>query len=197
MNGFRSLSEYLWATLVPAFKNQIALGVMSDSNMRTNGLTVFGPASGQMHGARDSSHAAAHGPFAARMLSDGNPLSPLRGGGSFLAILAIVLAGGLCALAMLASRSSEPLVLTVMGLLSTIGVFFLLGLAAGHFRITDRMTERDLVAAMASNIGVGVLITGRNGRTVFSNATFAKLTGNNRLGEMRTCWRLPVTFRPL
>jgi two-component system, cell cycle sensor histidine kinase and response regulator CckA len=186
MNGFRSLSEYLWATLVPAFKNQIALGVMSDSNMRTNGLTAFGPASGQMHGARDSSHAADHGSFAARMLSDGNPLSPLRGGGSFLAILAIVLAGGLCALAMLASRSSEPLVLTVMGLLSTIGVFFLLGLAAGHFRITDRMTERDLVAAMASNIGVGVLITGRNGRTVFSNATFAKLTGSNRLGEMRT-----------
>ena len=183
MNGFRSLSEYLWATLVSPVKNQIAWRVMSDSNMRTNGLTIFGPVPRQMPEMRDEPPA---GPFANMRLSETGPLSALRGGASFLAVLAIVLAGGLCALAMLASRSSEPLVLTVMGLLATIGVFFLLGLAAGHFRVTDRMTERDLVGTVAANIGVGVLITGRNGRTVFSNAPFAKLAGHNRLGELRT-----------
>jgi two-component system, cell cycle sensor histidine kinase and response regulator CckA len=188
MNGFRSLSEFVWATFVPSFKNQITSRVMSDSNMRTDGLSVFDPGHRpvDVRGHTRPRAASEAATAVTRLLVDGTPLSALRGGGSFLAILAIVLAGGLCALAMLASRSSEPLVLTVMGLLSTIGVFFLLGLAAGHFRITDRMTERDLVSAMASHIGVGVLITGRNGRTVFTNAMFAKLAGSNRLGEMRT-----------
>jgi two-component system, cell cycle sensor histidine kinase and response regulator CckA len=187
MNGFRFLSEYLWATLVSPMTNQIALRVMSDSNMRTNGLTIFGPVPSQMPGQkpgiRDTSVAEALGGLHP---AEAGPFSALRGGASFLAILAIVLAGGLCALAMLASRSSEPLVLTVMGLLATIGVFFLLGLAAGHFRVTDRMTERDLVGTVAANIGVGVLITGRNGRSLFSNASFADLAGRNRLGELRT-----------
>ena len=177
MNMLRSVPEYLWATLVASIKNQIALRVMSDSNMRTSGLSVFGPAASEPAVVREPTRS---GPRLA------GPLSALRSGPSFMAILAIVLAGGLCALAMLASSSSEPLVLTVMGLLSTIGVFFLLGLAAGHFRITDRMTQHDLVEAMAAHIGVGVLITGRNGRTVFANDSFARLTGSQRLGEMRT-----------
>jgi two-component system, cell cycle sensor histidine kinase and response regulator CckA len=185
MDGYRSLPQNLWATLVASSTNQIASHVMSDSNMRTPGVTAFGPASGPAlasitRGSSPQSRLFDGGLFSA------SPLAPLRGGASFLAILAIVLAGGLCALAMLASRSSEPLVLTVMGLLATIGVFFLLGLAAGHFRITDRMTEGDLVGAVTANIGVGVLITGRNGRVVFSNPMFAKLTGSNRLGLMRT-----------
>jgi two-component system, cell cycle sensor histidine kinase and response regulator CckA len=181
MNTLWSLPEYLWATLVVSMKNQIASRVMSDSHMRTSGLTVFAPASGPLPGQNVGNHV----PLRLSQPGD-DSRSPLGGGASFLAILAIVLAGGLCALAMLASGSAEPLVLTIMGLLSTIGVFFLLGLAAGHFRVTDRMTDHDLVAAMAANIGVGVLITGRNGRTVFSNATFARLTGSNRLGAMRT-----------
>ena len=183
MNGLRTLPEYLWATLVASAKNHIPSRVMSDSNMRTNGLTVFGRAPGQITARREQPQ---HGTPAGIFAGQGSLGSNFALNGSFLAILAIVLAGGLCALALLASQSSEPFVLTVMGLLSTIGVFSLLGLAAGHFRITDRMTERDLVTAVAANIGVGVLITGGNGRTVFANAAFARLTGSNRLGELRT-----------
>jgi hypothetical protein len=59
MNGFRSVSEYLWANLVPMFKNQIAWRVMSDSNMRTNGLSVFGPPGGQIAGSREPKRSAA------------------------------------------------------------------------------------------------------------------------------------------
>jgi two-component system, cell cycle sensor histidine kinase and response regulator CckA len=201
MDGIRSLPEYLWATLASSAKNQIALHVMSESNMRTNGLTIFGTAPPAAGATRADGHAklmahtladaplyaAAAAPIGSAPSAIGtNQFGQWRSGASVMAILAIILAGGLCALALLAARSAEPLVLTIMGLLSTLGVFFLLGLAAGHFRITDRMTEGDLTGALATNIGIGVLITGRNGRTVFANPRFGQLTGSSRPGQVRS-----------
>ncbi len=94
---------------------------------------------------------------------------------------------GLCGtatLALVASRAAEPLVLTIMAGLATIGVFFLFALASRHIRFGQAGTESEVLRGIVDADESGVLVTDGAGRQVSYNKSYAALAGTNALGEV-------------
>lgn len=96
--------------------------------------------------------------------------------------LALIGVCGIAAHALLASRAAEPLVLTIMAGLATIGVFFLFALAARHVRIGQAGTDGDLLRCIVEADDCAVLVTDASGRELARNAVFATLTGQHAAG---------------
>ncbi|PZN16919.1 MAG: PAS domain-containing sensor histidine kinase [Proteobacteria bacterium] len=115
---------------------------------------------------------ARHEPFAAEV-----PLLSARSGGGIIALVLVVLAGSLGAFTLLSAESSEPLLLTLMAFLATLGVFFLFGLVAGYVRIAEQPSDSRLFRALARNFEDGLCITNLEGRRVYSNRVFDELVG--------------------
>jgi two-component system, cell cycle sensor histidine kinase and response regulator CckA len=106
------------------------------------------------------------------------------GGGSFAALVAVMLAGGFGALAMLSSGAAEPLVLAVMALLATIGVFFLFGIAAGHIRIGDTISDQAMVNAVVDTLADGAIITSVDSSVIWANKAAEALLGRADSGRL-------------
>lgn len=104
------------------------------------------------------------------------PLMSARTGGG-IAFVAVTLAGSLAALGVLSSGSSEPLLLTIMAFLATLGVFFLFGLAAGHIHIAEQSADSDLFWALARSLDDGLCVTTLDGRRLYANRAFDQLVG--------------------
>ena len=109
---------------------------------------------------------------------------PLRG--AFPVALALVAVSGAALLALIASRAAEPLVLTVMAALATIGVFFLFALAARHVRFGRPATDADLLRNILDATDNGLQVADDKGRVLAINQSFRALVGQNRLGEVNT-----------
>ena len=134
---------------------------------------------------RDSLHRMKGSTTRTTPLVNDETMAVLRGGG-FLT-LALTLAGGAVGVfALLASGSGEPVVLTLMALLSTIGVFFILAALAGHLRLTGRMTEDEFAAAAASALDDGLMITSRDGSPLYVSQPFQAFLGRTRAGVPRS-----------
>jgi len=121
-------------------------------------------------------------------MSDVNaPLSlpePERTGGgkdgstSLLILLALALAAGGVALAMLNRDTAEPFVLAILAGLSIIGVFALFAGAAGILRFGERRAREDDVAvSLADNLPDGALVTTPRGEVVYANEAYKRLFG--------------------
>ena len=98
--------------------------------------------------------------------------------------LAMVGLSGVATLALVASHAAEPLVLTLMAGLATVGVFFLFALAARHIRFGQASTDTDLLRGIVDADEGGVLVTDGTGRIIAHNKAFAGLAGTNALGEV-------------
>jgi two-component system cell cycle sensor histidine kinase/response regulator CckA len=100
---------------------------------------------------------------------------------------AIVLAvGAVGVFAVLASGTGEPVVLTIMAILSTIGVFFILATLAGHLRLTGRLSDVELAGAAADAIDDGIQISGGDGTVRYSSRVFREFLGTTAGGVPRT-----------
>ena len=108
-------------------------------------------------------------------IAAGNPLMPVRSGGGLIALGAAALAGSLAVLAVLSFDTTEPLMLTLMAFLATLGVFFMFGLAAGHIRVAERKTDGEVVAALAKGFSDGLCVTTLEGRRLYANPAFDTL----------------------
>ncbi len=102
--------------------------------------------------------------------------------------VAIALVGicGASVLAVLASRAAEPLVLTLMAGLATVGVFFLCGLAAQHIRFGQANVHGDLLRHIVDADDAGIIVTDSGGRMVAHNTAFATIAGIGPLGDINT-----------
>jgi two-component system, cell cycle sensor histidine kinase and response regulator CckA len=112
-------------------------------------------------------------------------LAAVRGSGFLVAALTLA-AGSVGVFAILASGSGEPVVLTLMSVLSTIGVFFVLAALAGHLRLTGRLTDQEFAVGAADAIDDGILISGRDGRPHFTSDVFREFLGRTLAGIPRT-----------
>ena len=110
----------------------------------------------------------------------------MLGGGAFQAMLALVAAGGVAVLALMSSKAAEPLGLTLLAVLASVGVFFLFGLAAQHVRFFQSSTSADLLQAIVEAGDAGVQVTDESGRALHVNRAFRSLVGINDLGEANT-----------
>ncbi len=105
------------------------------------------------------------------------------GNGAFSIALALVGVGGAGILALVASRASEPLVLTIMAALATIGVFFLFALAAQHIRFGNAVPDAAFPWGIVEALDDAVVVVDPAGHQVASNGAFRELVGTNALGE--------------
>ena len=110
----------------------------------------------------------------------------MRGHTGFAVALSIGAATALGAFALVASASAEPLILTLIAFLASVGVFFLLGLLAGHTRIGPRQTATDIARFAADTVEDGLQVTSRSGHVVYSNAALALLVGRKDGGDINS-----------
>ena len=73
----------------------------------------------------------------------------------------------------------SDLVLLFLGLLGVIGVFCLFALAAGLFRFTSGEARRSLSSAMVDSLPYGALVAERDGRIVYANEQYARMSGSS------------------
>ncbi|HEY4199875.1 MAG TPA: response regulator [Devosiaceae bacterium] len=92
-----------------------------------------------------------------------------------LAVFFIVLAA---AYAAFNDNISSDLLLLVLGLLAVIGVFCLFALAAGLFRISNGEGQRTLSRAVIDSLPFGAVVTNRDGKIAYANASYGGFAGS-------------------
>ena len=112
-------------------------------------------------------------------------MAALRGNG-FLAVAIALAAGAAGVFAVLATGAGEPVVLSLMAVLSTVGVFFVLAFLAGHVRLAGRTSAQELAQHAVDAIDDGIMITGRDGTPRFLNRNFQEFLGQSPAGIART-----------
>ena len=89
--------------------------------------------------------------------------------------LGVVVAAVLGALAFKGGNIAEPMVLGALSLLAVAGVVFVLGLASGFLRLTDRADEAELLKTAADGMDNALQIVGPRGRVLYRNHAFERL----------------------
>lgn len=73
-----------------------------------------------------------------------------------------------------------------MAILSTVGIFFILAMLAGHLRVTGRHSEAELAAAAADAIDDGIQIAAGDGTVHYASRAFRDFLGTTAAGSTRT-----------
>lgn len=104
-------------------------------------------------------------------------LDGLRSDGGRLAVAAVVAFGLLGLFALFYAGSAEPIIVLLLALLATVGVFFLLGLATNRIQLVDRSHRRAVAVGVVEGLQDAVQVTDRLGRHVYGNRAFMALAG--------------------
>ena len=102
---------------------------------------------------------------------------------AFPAAVAFVGACGATVLGLVASHAAEPLMLTVMAALATVGVFFLFALAARHVSFGQNGADGVFIRGVIDALDDAILVTDKSGRVLADNEAFHRFAGVNGLGE--------------
>ncbi len=94
-------------------------------------------------------------------------------------LLAIVFIAIAVAFSLYGDRIPGDLIVLFLALLGVVGVFFLFALAAGLFRFSGGEARRTMSAAMVDSLGYGALVSDRDGRIVYANENYARLSGGS------------------
>ncbi|MEL7429107.1 MAG: PAS domain-containing protein, partial [Pseudomonadota bacterium] len=111
-------------------------------------------------------------------------LRPPSGVGRFL-LLGLFLFLGVAALGVLGSdRLGEPIFIAVLGVFSSVGVFFLFALALGLIQLGSAKQDGDFSKRLIGHMDPGIVVTDDNGRVVFANQSYSNLLGASDLAEI-------------
>jgi two-component system cell cycle sensor histidine kinase/response regulator CckA len=93
--------------------------------------------------------------------------------------------GGLGATPFRAGNLVEPFGLGLLALLAAAGVFLVFGLLSGFLRLSERMTEADIVKTVTDGLDSGLQIVSRTGAVLYRNHALRRLAGT-RSGRQAT-----------
>jgi two-component system, cell cycle sensor histidine kinase and response regulator CckA len=113
-----------------------------------------------------------------------DPLAALRSGGGYATILVILATAGAAILSLIAAESNSPLFLPALATLAMLGVFFALGMAAGHIRIGERLPEADLLKAINDSHDEAILVITRRGQPIYANRAMSAILGRSESGAI-------------
>jgi two-component system cell cycle sensor histidine kinase/response regulator CckA len=113
-----------------------------------------------------------------------DPLSSAEGVNGFLPTILAVAAAGAVVFGLLASGSSEPLVLTLLAVLAMLGMFLLFGIAAGHIRIGARTPPGDIVKAAVDACQEPQIVAQTDGAPLYWNSAADTMFGRNDAGPL-------------
>ena len=77
----------------------------------------------------------------------------------------------------LPERLVQPLTLALLAVLSMLGVFFIFALAIGFVKLTARTNSETFARAFVDGLEHGTVVTDWDGRIVYANQAYGKLTG--------------------
>jgi two-component system cell cycle sensor histidine kinase/response regulator CckA len=101
---------------------------------------------------------------------------PGRGGGAVAVLVALLIAVGTAAFAVMSREEIEPYLVYVLGAFAVFGVFAMLALAAGLLRFGERRATVDTVdAGVVDALPEAVLVADARGDAVFANTAYRVL----------------------
>ncbi|HWW47115.1 MAG TPA: PAS domain-containing protein [Xanthobacteraceae bacterium] len=123
---------------------------------------------------------------------DVTPHEPVRRTGSIALILLVAGAVVLIALALmlLGRAQAQPVILGLLALLATVGLFMVFAFAAGIIRFADRKADDPILRPLADNASDALLVTDGRGHVVYANAAYQALTGAGSMQEARPVERV-------
>jgi len=71
----------------------------------------------------------------------------------------------------------EPLLIAILGIFASVGVFFLFSLALGMVRLSSHRDGDGFPKAMLADMDIGLIVTDHDNRIVYANNEYAKLLG--------------------
>jgi two-component system cell cycle sensor histidine kinase/response regulator CckA len=93
----------------------------------------------------------------------------------FWSIVVLVSAAALVAFAVVATATAEPLAVTLLAALATLGTFSAFSLLAGHLRIGARITAGEIASAIPDGIAEPLIVADATGERLFANAAMQQL----------------------
>ncbi|MDI6834641.1 MAG: response regulator [Rhizobiaceae bacterium] len=127
-----------------------------------------------------------------RLQQAGDSEAPLvdRGSRSGAAIriivLAVVLLAAAVAFVIFKDQLENEFVLGVLGVLAMMGIFFLVSAMIGFVAVMPQSQSDTLARSFLASQPEGTLVTDDNGRIIFANAAYGRITGARKATEVQT-----------
>jgi len=97
------------------------------------------------------------------------------GSAGLVLLVALALVGAAAGLMFVGRSNAGNYILTMLAVLSTVGMFSLFAMAAGILRISGRDTENPMTRALVDGAFDGIVVTDSAGRVVYANAAYLDL----------------------
>ncbi|MDP1911160.1 MAG: hypothetical protein Q8K85_22905, partial [Hyphomicrobium sp.] len=111
-------------------------------------------------------------------------ISPMQSVSGYLPTVGAIVIGAAIAFGVVASGVSTPVLVGMLGVLATVGLFFLFAYSAGYVRIGQRQPLAEVVKAAADGLDVGVLIASRDGEAIYANTAFERIVGAGEVDRL-------------
>ena len=111
-------------------------------------------------------------------------ISPMQSVSGYLPTVGAIVIGAVIAFGVVASGVSTPVLVGMLGVLATVGLFFLFAYTAGYVRIGQRQPMAEVVKAAADGLDVGVLIASRDGEAMYANTAFEGMVGAGEVDQL-------------
>jgi two-component system cell cycle sensor histidine kinase/response regulator CckA len=109
-----------------------------------------------------------------------------------LLFLAALLVGSALSLSLVAPERAQPLILLLLALLGTTGVFFLFAYAIGAVQFSGGGARNDLTKAMADSAAEGIVVTEEDGRILYANESYLALGSGESFADLKSVERVFV-----
>ncbi|HKH35248.1 MAG TPA: response regulator [Beijerinckiaceae bacterium] len=109
-----------------------------------------------------------------------------------LLFLAALLVGSALSLSFVAPERAQPLILLLLALLGTTGVFFLFAYAIGAVQFSGGGARNDLTKAMADSAAEGIVVTEEDGRILYANESYLALGSGESFADLKSVERVFV-----
>jgi two-component system cell cycle sensor histidine kinase/response regulator CckA len=109
-----------------------------------------------------------------------------------LLFLAALLVGSALSLSFVEPDRAQPLILLLLALLGTTGVFFLFAYAIGAVQFSGGGARNDLTKAMADSAAEGIVVTEEDGRILYANESYLALGGGESFADLKSVERVFV-----
>src|SRR6185295_15880811 len=97
------------------------------------------------------------------------------GGVGMLLVVALVLVGALVGLLFVGRANTGNYILSLLAVLSPVGVFSLFALASGIIRLAGKDTGNPMIRAVTDGAFDGIVVTDAGGRVMYANAAYLAL----------------------
>jgi two-component system cell cycle sensor histidine kinase/response regulator CckA len=115
-----------------------------------------------------------------------------RGSVALVLLVAAVLVAAATGLIIVGRGQAGSYVMTLLAILGVLGVFSILGLAAGIFRVTGRDSHHAMMANVLEHAQDGIAVIDRNGQVLYANAAYRAFAEAREDADVRPLERVFV-----